>query len=150
MSKGSRSQPCAAAQLQSTRGRECARYTVTEAERRRGSDGHHMDGRFRQIPDPQWIVGFVSAEGNFDVGIKKSKNKVGYQVYLRFRITQHERELKLMKLLIKYLGAGRIEFDRRVDASTITIVVGNYSDIIKKIIPFFDKYPNKGVKSQSP
>ena len=98
------------------------------------------------IPDLHWISGFVSGEGNFDAGIRKSTNFKNERVYLRFRITQHERELKLMKLLIKYLGAGRIEFDRRVDASTITIVVGNYSDIIKKIIPFFDKYPILGNK----
>ena len=94
----------------------------------------------------RWVAGFVSGEGNFDAGSRKATITREARVYLRFRITQHERELKLMKLLIKYLGAGRIEFDRRVDASTITIVVGNYSDIIKKIIPLFDKYPILGNK----
>ena len=100
----------------------------------------------KEISNPMWVAGFVSGEGNFDAGIRKATITREARVYLRFRITQHERELKLMKLLIKYLGAGRIEFDRRVDASTITIVVGNYSDIIKKIIPFFDKYPILGNK----
>jgi len=38
------------------------------------------------IPDPHWISGFVSGEGNFDAGIRKKINKIGYQVYLRFRI----------------------------------------------------------------
>ena len=63
------------------------------------------------IPDPQWISGFVSGllEGNLDVGIKKSKNIIGYQVYLRFRISQHARDAKLMELIMNYLGAGRLE-----------------------------------------
>lgn len=58
------------------------------------------------IPDPNWVSGFVSGEGNFDAGIRKSSNINGFRVYLRFRITQHERDYHLMELLIKYLGAG--------------------------------------------
>lgn len=54
------------------------------------------------IPDPQWIAGFVNGEGTFDVKIYKSKTKIGYAVQLRFRIPQHERDTKLIELLIKY------------------------------------------------
>jgi len=43
------------------------------------------------------------------VNIHKSKNKLGYRTRLRFRITQHERDIKLMELLIQYLGTGKIE-----------------------------------------
>lgn len=60
------------------------------------------------IPDPYWIAGFVSGEGNFSVNITKSTNKLGKRVQLRFRVTQHERDLKLLKVLIKYLGTGSI------------------------------------------
>lgn len=46
----------------------------------------------KNIPDPNWLAGFVSGEGNFDITIHLSKrNKIGYQVQLRFRIGQHER-----------------------------------------------------------
>lgn len=31
-------------------------------------------------------MGFVSGEGNFDVGIRKLMNIVGFWVYLRFRL----------------------------------------------------------------
>ena len=42
------------------------------------------------IPDPLWIAGFVSGEGNFDVKIsEQSTNKIGFRVQLRFRISQH-------------------------------------------------------------
>jgi len=49
------------------------------------------------IPNPAWISGFVSGEGNFDVIIVNSTNKLGKRVQLRFRIVQHERDLKLME-----------------------------------------------------
>lgn len=99
-----------------------------------------------EISDPMWVAGFVSGEGNFDAGIRKATDTRKERVYLRFRITQHERDLKLMELLIKYLGAGRIEINRRENTTTVTIVVGDFSDIINKIIPFFDLYPILGVK----
>jgi hypothetical protein len=97
------------------------------------------------IPDPNWISGFVEAEGNFDVNIHKSKtNKIGYQVQLRFRIYQHERDIKLIKILIKYLGSGKIEKDTRNPVVCLTIY--RISDIINKIIPFFSKNPIIGAK----
>jgi LAGLIDADG endonuclease len=65
------------------------------------------------IPDPHWISGFVSGEGNLDVGIKKSKNIIGYQVYLRLRISQHARDAKLIELIMNYFGTGRLERDSR-------------------------------------
>ncbi len=45
------------------------------------------------IPDPNWISGFVSGDGNFDAGIRDSKNIIGVRsrVYLRFRISQDAR-----------------------------------------------------------
>jgi len=40
--------------------------------------------------DPYWMAGFVSAEGCFSIRITKSlTTKSGYQVQLRFQITQH-------------------------------------------------------------
>jgi len=95
------------------------------------------------IPDPNWVSGFVSGEGNFDPGIKIQEScKIGFQVYLRFRVTQHVRDTKLMELLIKYFGAGRIENSRQA----VNFVVSNFSDLNQIIIPFFKKYPILGIK----
>ena len=96
------------------------------------------------IPDPQWISGFVSGEGNLDVGIKKSKNVIGYQVYLRFRISQHARDTKLMELIMNYLGAGRLERDSR--KPVIYLVINKISEINQIVIPFFNQYPICGNK----
>jgi len=46
--------------------------------------------------------------------IKKS-HKTGtrsYQVQLRFRVSQNERDIQLMELLIKYFGSGIIEINK--------------------------------------
>jgi hypothetical protein len=94
------------------------------------------------IPDPNWVAGFVTGDGNFDAGIRESQTKLGQKVYLRFRISQHARDNQLLELLIDYLGAGRLEKNK---TNTLTsLVVGNFSDLNAKIIPFFNKYPANG------
>jgi hypothetical protein len=96
------------------------------------------------IIDPNWISGFVAGEGNFDVGIKeKIGNKIGYEVYIRFRITQHEKDINLMKLIIKHLGTGRLEQSK----NQVVVTVSKISDINNIIIPFFKQYPICGDKT---
>jgi hypothetical protein len=96
------------------------------------------------IPDPNWISGFVSGDGNFDVRIPPSTNKLGSRVQLRFRIIQHERDIKLMENIAKYLGSGKVYKYPKQPAVSLTIV--KLSDITNTIIPFFKKYPLLGVK----
>ncbi len=96
------------------------------------------------ISDPNWVSGFVSGEGNFDAGIRESKNKIGFRVSLRFRISQHERDTQLMELIINYFLAGRLEKDFR--SSVLNLVISKFSDLNQKIIPFFNQYPIYGIK----
>jgi LAGLIDADG endonuclease len=40
-----------------------------------------------KIPDSNWVAGFTTGEGNFDINIYKSKDvKIGHRVQLRIRI----------------------------------------------------------------
>jgi hypothetical protein len=71
--------------------------------------------------------------------------KTGYRVVLRFQLAQHNRDIKLMKSLIAYLGCGRVE--EYLKRSMSSFVVSKFNDITDIIIPFFDKYPIHGVKS---
>ena len=97
------------------------------------------------IINPFWIAGFVSGEGNFDVRTPKSTNKTTrYRIQLRFRITQHERDLKLMENLVKYIGSGVIYKYPKQPA--ISLIIVKFSDITDTIIPLFNKYPLVGVK----
>jgi hypothetical protein len=78
-------------------------------------------------------------DGNFDIKISPSNHKIGHRVQLRFRISQHNRDLKLLELIIKYFDSGNIY--KYPDKPAISLVIINTSDIINKIVPFFDKNP---------
>jgi len=97
--------------------------------------------------EPQWIAGFAEGEACFSISINSSKShKLGYVVYLRFRITQHSRDVLLINSLVNFFGCGKVEQDPR--GSAVSFVVQKISDITEKIIPFFDKYPLKGTKAK--
>lgn len=95
------------------------------------------------ILNPNWISGFVSGDGYFDVKIIH-KNKIDYRVQLTFRITQHERDKDLMKLITKYFESGNVYKYPNQPAVSVEII--NFSDINDKIIPFFEQNPLHGVK----
>jgi hypothetical protein len=73
---------------------------------------------------------------------KSSHHTTGYQVQLRFQLTQQDRDQELMESIIKYLGCGRIS--KRGDI--IDVHVTKINEIIENITPFFEKYPVIGVK----
>ena len=94
-----------------------------------------------QTIDPQWLAGFVSAEGCFYVAVTNSKqNSV---VSLVFILTQDNRDAKLMELIREYLGCGHVYENR----TWINLRVSKFDDITLNIIPFFKKYRIMGVKS---
>jgi hypothetical protein len=96
------------------------------------------------ILDPHWISGFISAEGNFDVRIPSTNSKLGYRVQLRFRISQHSREIRLMEKIVEHFGSGKIYKYGGKSAISLTIV--DFTHITNIIIPFLNKYPIIGVK----
>ena len=67
--------------------------------------------------------------------ISSSGSRLGFQVQLEFKLSQHSRDEQLMKSLIKYLNCGNVY--RHQDLSNLRVV--KFSDLIEKIIPFFEK-----------
>jgi len=95
------------------------------------------------IPDPNWISGFSSGESCFDVKTNKSiRYTAGYQIQIRFRITQHTRDRALLDLIASYLDCGSIQPSLNV----VNFCVSNYKDVVNIIISFFNKYPIQGSK----
>ena len=97
------------------------------------------------ILDPNWISGFVNAEGNFDVRIPSTNSKLGYRVQLRFRISQHSRDIRLMEKIVEYFQAGKI-YKYSGGKSAVSLSIVDFSDITNKIVPFFNPNPIIGVK----
>lgn len=102
-----------------------------------------------KIESPQWISGFTSGEGSFQVYLKKSQTiKVGYQVMLRFSIGQQARDKQLMGDFINYFNCGTLakKFNKKYNNYHYEYQVNKFSDVKNIIIPFFNKYPIVGVK----
>jgi len=94
-----------------------------------------------------WIAGFISGEGCFSVSICKSKYNNFYynNISLRIIIAQHSRDEVLFNRIKEVLGCGNI-----IKYSTKNIIIlkiSNFKDIYNKIIPLFNKYNIKGIKS---
>ena len=96
------------------------------------------------ILDPNWISGFVSAEGNFDVRMPSTNSKLGYRVQLRFRISQHSRDLRLMEKIVEYFGSGKVYKYGGKSAVSLTIV--DFTSITNVLVPFFNITPIIGIK----
>lgn len=92
--------------------------------------------------NPYWLAGFTAGDGCFSVSVIKSKAKLGETGWLRFILTQHNRDETLMKAIATYLGCGKINKDSRAT----NLVVQRISDITKIIVPFFDNYALEGIK----
>lgn len=59
----------------------------------------------KTVSNPFWFAGFSSAEACFFVTIRPtSHQRTGYQVSLTFTLTQHNRDERLMKSFVTYLG----------------------------------------------
>jgi LAGLIDADG endonuclease len=57
------------------------------------------------------------------------------QVQLYFKITQHSRDIELMKSLVSYFECGRYVHPN--NKNHIDFIITRFSDITEKVIPFF-------------
>lgn len=94
-----------------------------------------------KIIDPNWLVGFTTAEGCFLVRVIDKADKSS-QVRLQFKLTQHLRDEQFLISIVDYLGCGKIYVNER----SVDLIITKFSDIAEKIIPLFDKYPIQGLK----
>ena len=76
---------------------------------------------------------FTSGEGCFNVFVHSSStNYIGFQISLRFQITQHKRDEMLMNKIMEYLDCGYVV--RREEAFYFKVT--KFSDLDNKIVPF--------------
>ena len=81
----------------------------------------------------------------FFLDIYKSKTNIKSAVRLKFLISQHKRDINLMKSLPDYLGCGQYVL-APLGYNQGEYIVSKFSDIYEKIIPFIKKYPIIGNK----
>lgn len=98
----------------------------------------------KKIPDPQWVAGFVSGEGCFFVKITKNRNTAGAGVQILFQVSQHERDIELLKSFINFFNSGR--YVQSPYHKWGYYECTKFADNFEIIKAFFDKYPVRGVK----
>lgn len=94
---------------------------------------------FKGISDPHWLAGFADGESCFFVEKSLSKTyRSGYQVRLKFIISQDVRDVALLNSIKNYLNCGGVITDSR---GLSQFIVRKKSDITFNILSFFAKYP---------
>lgn len=87
-----------------------------------------------------YISGFTDGEGCFCISFnRREKLKTKIEVRPSFAIGQNKRSLNLLKEIQKYFGCGNIRFSKK--DQSYKYEVRSLSDLRKKIIPHFEKYP---------
>jgi len=72
---------------------------------------------------------------------KSNTTKTGFQVQLRYQLTQHIRDLDLMKRILDYLNCGNIYINR----NAVDFIVIKLQDL-NRIVSLFNKHPIRGIK----
>jgi len=94
-----------------------------------------------------YISGFTDGEGTFSISFsKRPKLKTQIEVRPSFSISQHKRNLDILKEIKDYFKVGGIRFSRR--DQNYKYEVRSIRDLMKSIIPHFKKYPLKTSKAR--
>jgi hypothetical protein len=89
--------------------------------------------------NPNWISGFVTADGSFSFSVKRRNSKIYFSP--DFRVVQHSRSLSALERIQIVLG-GSIKPQK----DNFVLRINNTQLFIDKIIPFFLQHPLYGTK----
>ena len=135
-----------------------------------------LEYKFKGIPNPYWIAGFTSGDGSFQIKLRKLNTNIGYRVSLLYSFHLHIRDLDVLKGIATYFSSNFLcncsyfcsnknakaknemtskcknlnSNEKKIGISkdkSVQLQIAKFTDINKKIIPFFEKYPIEGVKS---
>lgn len=84
-----------------------------------------------------YISGFTDGEGCFSISFKRSKLKIGIEVRPSFSLSQHKRNLEVLKKIHDFFKVGSIRYSKR--DSNFKYEVRSIKDLVSVIIPFFEK-----------
>jgi hypothetical protein len=97
-----------------------------------------------------YIAGFVDGEGCFSVSIQRNPScRLGWQLLPEFHVSQNPERRLVLDLIQCRLGCGRIRDNHRGtrDASLV-LVVRRRTDLVHRVIPFFEAQPLVSSKQQ--
>jgi hypothetical protein len=93
---------------------------------------------------PEWVVGFVDAEGCFHISLQRHPEMTaGYQVLPEFVVVQHQRDMSVLHALKRFFGCGVV---RRNHGNRFAFRVRSLSDL-ERVCEFFFDHPLKTKKN---
>jgi len=87
-----------------------------------------------------YIAGFVDGEGSFHIAVQRNASTTaGWQLVPEFRVSQNEERRQVLDLIALRFGCGRIRRNHAgsLDA-TLVYVVRKRTDLLTRVIPFFE------------
>jgi hypothetical protein len=100
--------------------------------------------------DP-YIAGFVDGEGSFHVALQRNPTtRCGWQLVPEFRVSQDVSRIEVLEAIRDRLECGALRENHRASPNdrTIVFVVRRRSDLLEKVIPFFERNPLLSCKHQ--
>jgi hypothetical protein len=98
--------------------------------------------------NPYYVTGLVEGEGSFCVSFNiRERLKIKIETKASFSISLNRKDLELLKMVQDFFKCGSIRYSN--SDRTYKYEVRSITDIKKKIIPHFEKYPLKGKKAES-
>lgn len=96
---------------------------------------------------PWYVTGLVEGEGSFVVSFSRRRRlKVGVETRPSFSVSQSEGNLELLKRLRAFFRCGGIRYSR--GDRTYKYEVRSVEDLVKRVLPHFQRYPLQGDKAQ--
>ena len=97
--------------------------------------------------NPWFVSGLVDGEGCFSVSFSfRKKLKVGIETRPSFSISLNRRDLDLLKQIHAFFGCGAIRYSK--SDRTYKYESRSISDLTRRIVPHFERYPLVGSKSK--
>jgi len=97
--------------------------------------------------DPWYVTGLVDGEGCFMVSFNlRPSLSTGIEVRPAFAVALNKRSLDVLKALQRFFGCGAIRYSRR--DRTYKWEVRSVPDIVKKVLPHFERYPLQTAKRE--
>jgi len=93
-----------------------------------------------------YITGFVDGEGSFNISFTLRK-KMKFGIEISFSVSQNMRDCKLLEEIRNFFGCGSVRFTRRDNCYKYE--TRSITDLTKKIIPHFERYPLRTSKQHS-
>lgn len=97
--------------------------------------------------DGWYVTGLCEGEACFHVGFSlRKKRKVGIETRPSFSLSLSQKNLHLLQSVQAYFGCGGIRYSR--GDRTYKYEVRSIRDLMRKVIPHFERYPLQGARKE--